>query len=498
MSDTVFDHLGGTIRLGPTIAAGGEGTVCAIDGSPGFVAKIYHKPPSPDDVAKLRAMIGWPSKRIEDICKTAAWPIKTLHKNHGQPALGFVMLRMDNFSPIHKLYGPRQRRISFPKVDWYCLTKAARNCAAAFATLHEHGVVIGDVNESNVRVSDKMTIAIIDCDSFQIQEADRVYRCNVGVPTFTPPELQGKSLRHHTRSVNHDRFGLAVMIFHLLMMGRHPFAGRFLGHGNMEIEHAIRDFRYAYGSTAEFNQMQPPPHSVPLNALSSDLVALFERAFSPKSTLLRPSPKEWVTALDQFEKTLLRCQTDLGHRYPQHLGKCVWCHLMAQQAPNFFISVGAALGQQVHKFDLSTIWRLIDQVDFPTCSYSRPLMPTGFSAKPWPTNLPKLIPSRPTKPATVSNEKPPAPRYPPWPAHLPTAFPAKPIAPSILTSPPDPPIAELPSLEVVRYALRPSYGQQLACWIPTATALPLIVITLLTYVGRDCLAAPGQAFQNSR
>ena len=43
----------------------------------------------------------------------------------------------------------------------------------------------------------------------------------------------------------HDAFGLAVLIFQILFMGRHPYSGHFLGSGEMPIERAIREHRFA-------------------------------------------------------------------------------------------------------------------------------------------------------------------------------------------------------------------------------------------------------------
>ena len=71
------------------------------------------------------------------------------------------------------------------------------------------------------------TVALIDADSFQFSLNGKSYPCVVGVPDFTPPELHGKNLASVQRTIEHDNFGLAVAIFHLLFMGRHPFAGRY-------------------------------------------------------------------------------------------------------------------------------------------------------------------------------------------------------------------------------------------------------------------------------
>jgi DNA-binding helix-hairpin-helix protein with protein kinase domain len=89
---------------------------------------------------------------------------------------------------------------------------------------------------------------------------DRSNPCKVGVPEFTPPELQGKNLSMNFRTFNHDYFGLAVLIFYTLMMGRHPFVGCYLGPGDMPpIDRLIADYRFAYSGRHSSTLMDPPP-----------------------------------------------------------------------------------------------------------------------------------------------------------------------------------------------------------------------------------------------
>ena len=156
------------------------------------------------------------------------------------------MSKMEGARPLHELYGTTDRRRHFPDVGWHHLVLAARNTAAAFNTLHSAGIVVGDVNQGNLLVDGKMCVRMIDCDSFQIAREGKTYNCPVGSPHFTPPELQGQRLRDVVRTVNHDRFGLATLIFHLLFVGRHPFAGRFRGQGDLSIEKAIAESRFAF------------------------------------------------------------------------------------------------------------------------------------------------------------------------------------------------------------------------------------------------------------
>ncbi len=119
------------------------------------------------------------------------------------------MAKVVNREPIHKLYSPAHRKQDFPKAAWDFLLYVARNTAAAFSTLHAQGHVIGDVNQGNVVVGADSKVTLIDCDSFQIRASNTLHLCEVGVPHFTPPELQGTSSFASTqRTENHDNFGL--------------------------------------------------------------------------------------------------------------------------------------------------------------------------------------------------------------------------------------------------------------------------------------------------
>ena len=148
---------------------------------------------------------------------------------------------------IHELYSPKSRIGVFPEADFLFLTHVCTNIARAFAVVHLCGHVIGDVNHGNLLVGPNGTVTLIDCDSFQFRNGSKIFTCDVGTDLFTPPELQNRRLKGIERTSNHDCFGLAVLLFHLLFMGRHPFAGRYSGAGEMPIEKAIAEYRFAYG-----------------------------------------------------------------------------------------------------------------------------------------------------------------------------------------------------------------------------------------------------------
>src|SRR5262249_60225971 len=130
------------------------------------------------------------------------------------------------------------------------------NTAGCVAAIHYNCFVIGDLTPKNILVTRKATVYLLDVDSFQVSVEGKTYRCDGGFPEYTPPELQGVAFRKVDRAQEHDGFGLAIVIFQLLFMGRHPFSGNFLGAGEMTLERAIREFRFAYGADAEVRKMR--------------------------------------------------------------------------------------------------------------------------------------------------------------------------------------------------------------------------------------------------
>ena len=381
------------------IAVGGEGGIYALVGDPTVVAKVYKEPQPPERSSKLRAMA---DLATEWLTAVAAWPTATLHQVAGGPVAGILMPRIPGSLEIHHLYSVAQRKKDFPDADWRFLIHAARNCALAFEAIHAAGHVIGDVNQKNILVSPRGIVHLVDCDSFQIRDSTgKVYRCDVGVPEFTPPELQGQSFRTVDRTADHDRFGLAVMIFHLLMMGRHPFAGVYSGDGEMPLEKAISTGRFAYSSHPEVTLMRPPPGTPPTDLLAGPLLPLFERSFRVPGAAgpARPSPTEWQAAFDAVTNQLGACPVDPRHVFPRSLGTCPWCQLVGSVGVLFFLP-GAGVGVKINpNFNLGAIWLEIGRWTAADFDYTRPqpTQPPSRQARPIPRGLehPTPLPDSP-------------------------------------------------------------------------------------------------------
>jgi DNA-binding helix-hairpin-helix protein with protein kinase domain len=353
------DTRGQSLRLGAKIGGGNEGNVFDVVGRPELAAKIYHKPLSAERAQKIAAM---PTIVTPALQKMTAWPADLVVADARTP-IGLLMPKAQGFKDIHKLYSPKSRKTEFPEADFRFLVHAAANISRAFATVHDANCVIGDVNHGGVTVAANATVKLIDCDSFQVSASGKTFLCEVGVPTFTPPELQGRPFRGVVRSPNHDNFGLAVLIFHLLFIGRHPFAGRFLGLGDMSIEGAIQQFRFAYGVNSKQTLMEPPPNVPALATVSPSVASLFERAFSRAASngSARPTASEWITALEELGQQLVKCKTNQSHTYSSSTGACPWCQVEAATGLVLFNLIVLPTTQP-HLFDIVTVWRTIDAV----------------------------------------------------------------------------------------------------------------------------------------
>lgn len=312
------------------IASGGEGRIYAVLSESSLVAKIYHKPT--DEMAdKLELMYSMPPNAPQSEVGHAAiaWPIDllcTTDKSH--KIIGFLMPRVTRALPIHIFCTPKTRREQKPLFNYLYLHRTARNLAAAFLALHTRNYAIGDVNESNIFVTDTALVTLVDTDSFQVRDpyTKFVHRCPVGKPEFTPPELQGQTFKDVDRTPEHDLFGLAIIIFQLLMEGTHPFAGVYQGKGEPpSLDLRIKAGYFPYGTKKV--PFRPMPVAPSFDNLHPQIKELFLQCFETGhgQPSARPDAKTWLSVLRIAEDELITCQKNPQHKYGNHLNNCPWC-----------------------------------------------------------------------------------------------------------------------------------------------------------------------------
>ena len=159
-----------------------------------------------------------------------AWPTDALYDEQNVMQ-GYLMPKvpLDQYYELVRFCIPAARRVlenargaQFTRQE---LLAIARNLCETFALLHQAGYVIGDVNHTNFLVRPDGKVFVIDLDSVQATDPDtgEVHRCTVGKEDFTPPRLVGQRFEDIDRTLDDDLFGLAVLVFQILMNGSHPY-----------------------------------------------------------------------------------------------------------------------------------------------------------------------------------------------------------------------------------------------------------------------------------
>lgn len=322
-------HTGSPIRrkdgqgfhtLGEKLGEGAEGEVYAVDNSPLWAVKIYKPGSAPKAIQaqKLLAMEGLMPLLAGERPghPSLTWPEQIIRDRNSNSLVGLVMPRVNTAKTmtVGEFFIPsvRQRRlqemdlpmdgVEIQKTKWSII----RNLSKTVARIHEQGHLIGDINERNILVEPEHgDISIIDCDSFQIRDRENriIYRCKVGRPEYTAPELlrQMQGIcdvrecptgpnKHQmgypcvSRNQEHDKFGIAVVVFQLLMDGSHPYDCRIdEGHApdaSTRQEKIKRGF-YPYSrSKPPFIHINNQDNAKRYSRLPSSIKKLFERAFS--------------------------------------------------------------------------------------------------------------------------------------------------------------------------------------------------------------------------
>ncbi len=327
-----------TVTTGQKLGEGGEGAIFEVTGQSDWVAKIYlPKRATAEKEAKLRAMIANPpedpTRAFSPPHVSITWPTEILYEQNS--FRGFLMPYAKKNPELFEVYNPQTSARKNWNWDWWHLHRTAMNLSAALNALHAQACVMGDVNQKNILVTRDALVTLVDTDSYQVKgENNTTYRCTVHIPEFTAPELQNANFELVDRSEEHDNFGLAILVFHLLMEGYHPFQGapKDPTKSLPKIDlHCLRQGIFPYKSNKDFN---PPPGAPKFDSLHPLVQDLFVRCFvdGHQHPRARPSALEWVKVLKKAETELTKCKAHAHHWYSSHQTECPWCKREKQKA----------------------------------------------------------------------------------------------------------------------------------------------------------------------
>lgn len=214
---------------------------------------------------------------------------------------GFVMPRVHNFYSLEDVIA--SHKLGTTPVGGQDRIRIARRIAETLAICHDARFIIGDINMRNIVVSaDTLLPTIIDCDSFQFQSKKKKFTPDLGTVDFSSPDLLRRVAENNNRfaglwrTKDDDCHALAVLIFKLLMNGRHPYDSADGQPHIDDLKRAIiaRDFPYSAGSKSK-----PPTQEEAerYNLIDEELRNLFEKSLFLGFSV---APADWVAPLNQF------------------------------------------------------------------------------------------------------------------------------------------------------------------------------------------------------
>lgn len=333
------DETGTRIVPGRKLGEGGEGVVHLVAGQPGSVMKIWHPGRTPQDAGlKIRHLINNPVGPELGETWQITWPQHMVIEN--RVLVGYTMPILnpaESWEPIVEYYNRRAAQSTGAtqareiRID--DRVRMASNLALGFRAVHEAGYIIGDVNEKNVEVNRQNDIAMVDCDSYGFTDpaTGRAFSNQMGRPEFQAPEAQGD---YSNRTRNHDLFGLAVIIFHLLT-GYQPYT--VTNQPNYPLPGAR--IRAGLFPPAHPGVTAPAPYDASWNALTDRHRELFLRCFDPRNySQPRPAPDEWLEALRELPAPVAQPQPQ-PQRQPRRRPQP-----RPQPLPNYLARLGISNG----------------------------------------------------------------------------------------------------------------------------------------------------------
>lgn len=338
-------------------ASGGEGNIYKINGDNESVAKIYKDHcfksnkymPDPRKYLeeKIETMLELPvNPYIEDVL-CIAYPTDFLKDEDGK-FVGYVMPKINADRCLFTVLRQRCREVFFDNYTYRHSVVIAYNMAYIINRLHQAGIVIGDLNPSNFLVNKDGTIVVVDVDSFNVinRKTGKEYKCKVGVSEMLPPELQGKNLNDSCSkyNVHTDEFGMAILIFLLLMENKHPFSIQMptniiSSSYIFRLDKNIIKGSCPYVTDSEWKS-NIPICSPDINMLPRYIRVLFDKTFTynesnAKSEEIvnnRTCASEWVLALGRMICEMENpdvykvCKVNHSHIYRRDYGSCPFCN----------------------------------------------------------------------------------------------------------------------------------------------------------------------------
>ena len=228
----VFDNNGKKHKLLKQIGrTGGEGSVYLTDSD--LICKIYKK----EKVTRFREekikLLIQHTIKVKNVCLP-----EYIAYNNSNEFIGYLMPQATGSEIKTSIFIPPLLKQKFPHWNRWHLAKIALNILHKIEKLHQHNIILGDINPNNILLNNENDIYFIDTDSFQIEN----YPCSVGMVPYTRKIHHGKRYEDYLRTKDDDIYAIATLVFQLMLPGKLPYS--FSGGGSEKENMKPENFPY--------------------------------------------------------------------------------------------------------------------------------------------------------------------------------------------------------------------------------------------------------------
>ena len=210
---------------------GGEGSVYLTDSN--LICKIYKK----EKVTRFREekikLLIQHTIKVQNVCLP-----EYIVYNNSKEFVGYLMPQATGSEIKTSIFIPPLLKQKFPHWNRWHLAKIALNIVQKIEKLHQHNIILGDINPSNILLNNENDIYFIDTDSFQIEN----YPCSVGMLPYTRKIHHGKRYENYLRTKDDDIYAVATLVFQIMLPGKLPYS--FSGGGSEKENMKPENFPY--------------------------------------------------------------------------------------------------------------------------------------------------------------------------------------------------------------------------------------------------------------